>query len=282
MLVGCGEVGSAIKKIEEQANNTVYVFEKGNHPKVNDYEFCHICIPYSKQFERIVLEYMIINKPKYTIIHSTVPPGTTKNIENSTNMPIVHSFIRGVHPDLHNSIKTFVKYVGGEKKYVDKSIKHLESIGIPCHSLSDAKTSEYAKLLSTTYYSLNIAYAKYCDNLCKKEGLKYEEVYTLPNITYNNGYKKLGKKHVIRPVLYPPKDGIGGHCCIENAIVLHKLNNDKLIKNILKLGKDSDLKFKDNAWLYCEHIVKEKSTSEIAKKFNVNKNIVEYYCKALK
>jgi hypothetical protein len=52
---------------------------------------------------------------------------------------------------------------------------------------------------------------------CKKYGLEFEEVYSLSNITYNEGYSDLNMEHVVRPVLrnYPGK--IGGHCVIPNA-----------------------------------------------------------------
>ena len=42
------------------------------------------------------------------------------------------------------------------------------------------------------------------------------QVYTWANETYNQGYKELGKENVIRPVLFPPKGEIGGHCVVPN------------------------------------------------------------------
>ena len=49
------------------------------------------------------------------------------------------------------------------------------------------------------------------------------------NHTYNEGYKKLGKTYVVRPVLYPT-DKIGGHCIIPNAKLLPRT---KLIDGLL-------------------------------------------------
>ena len=53
------------------------------------------------------------------------------------------------------------------------------------------------------------------------------------NKTYNEGYKKIGKKNVIRPVLYPPKGGITGHCVIPNAKILRKRFKSRALDLIL-------------------------------------------------
>jgi len=56
--------------------------------------------------------------------------------------------------------------------------------------------------------------------MCDKYGLSYENVYTWSNETYNDGYSKLSKTNVIRPVLLPPKGKSGGHCIGNNYKLL--------------------------------------------------------------
>jgi len=60
--------------------------------------------------------------------------------------------------------------------------------------------------------------------------LQYDEVYTHPNNTYNEGYEELGMPNVRRPVLYPPEGKIGGHCIAPNFELLP----DSLLKRMAK------------------------------------------------
>ena len=59
--------------------------------------------------------------------------------------------------------------------------------------------------------------------LCDQIGADFDEAVTDFNETYNSGYDQLGKKNVIRPVLFPPDGPIGGHCVIPNAKLLEKI-----------------------------------------------------------
>lgn len=45
-------------------------------------------------------------------------------------------------------------------------------------------------------------------------------------------YKKLKMPHVIRPVLYPPKNSIGGHCIVPNMEALSKIFKSKALELI--------------------------------------------------
>jgi hypothetical protein len=65
-----------------------------------------------------------------------------------------------------------------------------------------------------------IAFHAEINSLCDEMGLGFEEVMTEWNQEYNEGYKKLGMDHVVRPVLNPPEGSIGGHCIIPNAKLL--------------------------------------------------------------
>ncbi len=85
-----------------------------------------------------------------------------------------------------------------------------------------AETTEALKLFDTEYYRTCIEFAHRVNRFCEKHGLIFSEVYTIPNITYNEGYTELGHPEYVRPVLQPIMTEIGGHCL---------LPNQKLIKN---------------------------------------------------
>ena len=85
-----------------------------------------------------------------------------------------------------------------------------------------------AKLLSTTYYGMCIAYTEEMGKMCDQTGADFDIVVEDWNNTYNEGYKKLNKPNVVRPVLFRIPDGqkIGGHCVVPNAILLKKMFPD--------------------------------------------------------
>jgi len=134
---------------------------------------------------------------------------------------VVHSPVRGIHPHLYEGIKTFLKYIGTDDKKAGQMAKrHLESLGIKTKVFFPAMTTEIGKLLDTTYYGLSIAWHGEMAKICEKARVDFGKAVIDFNETYNEGYTKLGKRNVIRPVLYPPKNGISGHCIIPNAEVL--------------------------------------------------------------
>lgn len=226
-ILGYGEIGKAIAKFY-------------HNPKIKDLdrddglkgvEILHICIPWSNNFVKIVKKEIKTIKQKLTIIHSTIAPGTTKELGGM----VVHSPVRGDHPQLYKGIKTFVKYIGTDnKKAGNLAKKHLEGLGIKTEVFTPSTTTELGKLFDTSYYGVCIAWHGEMEKICDKFGVNFENAVTDFNKTYNQGYKRLGKKNVIRPALYPPKNGIGGHCVVPNAEILKKHHNSKALDIILE------------------------------------------------
>src|SRR5690348_8438572 len=106
LVIGNGEVGSALREILA-ADIMDLNFQQLSSDR---YEFLHICFPYKdSSFLSAVKTYQDRFGPRLTIIHSTVPVGTTSRLD------AVHSPIRGVHPFMTQGIRTFVKYFGGPK-----------------------------------------------------------------------------------------------------------------------------------------------------------------------
>lgn len=225
-ILGFGEVGQAIAKFYKKPR----IKSLGKDDRLEGVEILHICIPWSNNFIKIVKSEIKKTQPALSIIHSTVAPGTTKEIGGM----VVHSPIRGIHPHLFRGIKTFVKYIGADNKEAGRlAQKHLESLGIKTKVFLPSCVTEIGKLLDTTYYGLCIAWHGEMKKVCRKLGISFEEAASDFNQTYNEGYKKLKKTNVLRPVLYAPKNGIGGHCVISNAEILKKYFKSKAIDLIL-------------------------------------------------
>ncbi|MFH1714295.1 MAG: hypothetical protein ABH831_01765 [Candidatus Nealsonbacteria bacterium] len=225
-ILGFGEVGQAIAKF--------YKFPLVKDLKRDDglkgVEILHICLPWSNKFINIVKAEIRRVKPKLTIIHSTVLPGTTKKIGGM----VVHSPIRGMHPNLFPGIKTFLKYIGTDNKKAGKLAKaHLEGLRIKTEVFQPSVTTEIGKLLDTSYYAICIAWHGEMKKMCDKLKVDFNKAVVDFNESYNEGYKKLSRKNVIRPVLYSPKKGITGHCLIPNAEILKQHFKSRALDLIL-------------------------------------------------
>lgn len=229
-ILGYGEVGQAVAKFYKNPRIKDLKRDDG----IIGVDILNICIPWSDKFIGIVEKEIRTAKPKLIIIHSTVAPATTKKLAQKFNGMVVHSPVRGVHPNLHEGIKTFVKYIGAENERAGQSAKkHLESLGIKTKVFYPSITTELGKLLDTTYYGICIAWHGEMKKICDKEGINFDEVVTEFNNTYNEGYTKLGKKNVVRPVLLAPKGGIGGHCVVSNVKILKKYYQSKAFDLVL-------------------------------------------------
>lgn len=204
LIIGNGEVGKAISNIF----NCEAIDKIENDCKETYYNIIHICFPYSDIFEEEVKKYQIIFNPKYTVIHSTVPVGTSRKLN------AIHSPIRGIHPNLEEGIRTFDKFIGGEK--ASEIAEEFKRAGLKVTLFDNPETTEAMKLFDTEYYRVCIEFAHRVKRYCDKHNLNYSEVYRLANITYNQGYARLEHPEFIRPVLEPIMKEIGGHCVMPN------------------------------------------------------------------
>jgi len=230
-ILGYGEVGQAVAKLYKKPRIKDLKRDDG----LRGVDVLNVCIPFNKDFEKIVKKEIKEIKPRLVIIHSTVAPGTTKELSKIFKGKVVHSPIRGVHPSLYEGIKTFVKYIGADnKKSGALAKKHLEGVGIKTKVFYPSITTEIGKILDTTYYGVCIAWHKEMKEICDKFKINFNEAVTDFNKTYNEGYIKLGKKNVVRPVLYADNKKIGGHCIIPNAKILSRYLKSKAIDLVLK------------------------------------------------
>jgi len=230
-IIGYGEVGQALNKVYDKNQVKAYIKDLNKDDGLEGCEILHVCIPYNEDFSTSTCSYIERYQPKYTIIHSTVPPSTTEKVTELTGCKVAHSPVRGIHPELLEGLLTFEKYIGADFDS-GEIVEHFNSLGIKTRATS-SRTSEIAKLLSTTYYGICIAWHGEMKKICDELNVNFEEAVTEWNKDYNKSYKKLGKENVVRPVLYPPNK-IGGHCVIPNTKILKKHLDSKAIDLILE------------------------------------------------
>jgi UDP-N-acetyl-D-mannosaminuronate dehydrogenase len=237
-ILGFGEIGKAIYQIyQNKSDYDLYVKDLNRDDGLVNIDVLNVSIPQvdENKFVDIVSENIKTSNAKIVIIHSTISVGVTSKIkEANSNTIIAHSPCRGVHPNLYEGLLTFEKLIGSpDKSDALKIERHLSQLGIKTYVCVNSETSELAKLLDTSYYGLCIAYHGEAQKACEKFGASFEEAMTFYNKTYNNGYAILNKSNVIRPVLTPPQEGIGGHCVIQNAELLSKQFNSTALEFIL-------------------------------------------------
>lgn len=209
LIIGGGEVGTALSRVLKDYSPDIQDIDNWLE---GGYEIMHVCIPWSDNFYWEVKKYKAKFDPKYTVIHSTVPPGTSRSLG------ALHSPIRGCHPYLEESIKTFEKFIGGGS--ASDVADYFRRVGIKIILCDKQETTELGKLLDTEYYRTVIEFVKRSKELSDQYSVPFHEAYTLFNLTYNEGYTKLGHPEYVRPTLQAIMKEIGGHCLLPNKRIL--------------------------------------------------------------
>ena len=216
-----GEIGSALFSVIKHSGKYNVLGKDVKDVEVkDDINIMHICIPFLDNFVDVVDDYVSKYNPELVIINSTVSPGTTKQIYEKCKCKLVHSPVRGKHPNIDEGLVKAVKFIGPlDEISADMAKEHFESLGIKTEVLKSPMETELGKLFSTTYYALCIAYHQEMERICKKYNADFNQTVTRFNETYNDLCKKINPK-VPRPVLFPGP--IGGHCLMPNIKLLKK------------------------------------------------------------
>jgi len=236
IILGMGEVGDTLFDLLIERGFDCIGIDIDNskcknyseNSTIENPEYLHVCLSGElTEFEDIISNWVSKLKDlKVIIIHSTVKPGTTKNIQEKSKVPVLFSPIRGVHKRFLEDIKKYTKFIASDDKQLAPEIKSdLEKRFQKIDWMSTTKTAELAKILvDTTYYGWLINYAQITKMICEKEGVDFDEMWKFANEIHEN----LGN----RPKMYPGI--IGGHCVIPN-LSLVKYDDLDIIKKINEL-----------------------------------------------
>ena len=236
IVLGMGEVGETLFDLLVERGIDCIGIDLDNskcknyseNTKIGNPEYLHVCLPGElTQFVEITSNWISkIDGVKVVLIHSTIKPGTTKNIQEKSKIPVLFSPVRGVHKRFLDDIKKYTKFISSDDKQVDSKIKlDMEKRFEKIDWMSSTKTAELAKILvDTTYYGWLINYAQITKMICEKEGVDFDEMWKFAAEIHEN----LGN----RPKMYPGI--IGGHCVIPNLSLVEYENLD-MIKKINEL-----------------------------------------------
>lgn len=234
IIVGYGEIGKAVREVFCDTGNPFDIVDLDINefdPK-KKYQWMHVAIPYSKDFVQIVNNYVDTIKPYGTIIHSTVPVGTTRKIKGRR----YHAPVRGRHADLARGIKSYEMFVSAENMPDQQDILvYFSSRGIVCNAYAYFEITEAAKLLSLLQYGINIEFARYAKKLCEKHDLDYDFVVKKYSESYNRGIQ-YDNPLLAKTILEPPEGKIGGHCVLPAIQILNNDVEEGILKRILELN----------------------------------------------
>jgi UDP-N-acetyl-D-mannosaminuronate dehydrogenase len=223
-VIGLGETGGALYEVLSE------VYPHVGRVDIKDwevsipakYDIINICIPYSEDFVKIAEDYRKLFSPKLIIIHSTVPIGTTSKIKDA-----VHSPILGRHFQMKHDIRTFMKWIGGER--AGEASDYLGKALVWTKCVPTSEETEAMKLMCLATYGASIAMAQYKKDICDTYGFSYDDVQEWDRY-YNAGVDY----HLRRPILSSPEGHIGGHCVVQNAKVLNEQHPNPILGEILK------------------------------------------------
>jgi UDP-N-acetyl-D-mannosaminuronate dehydrogenase len=254
LVVGLGEIGCTLfDLLKENAAFTVYGIDSDEtkmHATHQDpsklpkeVDIMQICLPCKNQekFVAIVVDYAKRFKPKLLIINSTVPPGTTKKVQQAYKCLIAHSPARGVHKSPEHmkwELKRWTKYVGGtDVEAAEAACKHFEKLGLKVKKLKSCLETELAKLFETTYRAWMIACFQEMHRISRAFDADFDDVVDFLEDTH--------RVRLDRPIMFP--GFIGGHCLIPNTELLLQSYDSEFLKLILKSNQKRKEEIKNKA-----------------------------------
>ena len=241
LILGMGEVGSTLFDLLSERGFTCVGIdikksrERDLETSNKKPQFLHVCLPGElDKFAETVLGKINNNQNlKAVIIHSTVKPGTTKSIQDKTNIPVFYSPVRGVHKRFLEDIRRYTKFVACDLEIDGKIKSEIKNRFKKVQWMSKTKIAELAKILvDTTYYGWLINYAQITKMICDKEEIDFNEMWKFSDEIQ----EFLGN----RPKMFPGI--IGGHCVIPNLDLID-YEELKTISNVNDLFK----KFKEKS-----------------------------------
>jgi len=239
LVVGLGEVGrSLLEVVRESGEFDVYGYDVDPDRMreiaiteiPEEVDVMHMCYPCAEkgEFVRDTVGYMNRFKPGLTIIESTVPPGITLKVYESTRRFTAHSPIRGVHLNVENmkqELKSWTKYVGGvNPESAERARIHFERLGLRVIILRSSLETELAKLFETTYRALMIAWFQEMHRISMDCEADFDQIVSFLEDTH--------RVRLDRPIFFPSV--IGGHCLIQNAEMLLESYDSKFVELILE------------------------------------------------
>lgn len=232
-IIGQGFVGSAIREgLNKHHDTLTYDLDpdkcNSTHEEVcNNSEIVFICVPTpmrvdgscdTRILENAINEVHLACKPKaifpIIVIKSTVPPGTTKRINEKYNdMAVLFSpeFLTEANSfkDFENQSRIIIGSHEDTKEEALKIKKMFRNVFLPLFTeivIVDSKEAEMCKYFINCFLATKVTFANQMFQVCLDNDIDFKKVVNMSLLD-----KRIGKSHLSVPG--PDGDlGFGGHC----------------------------------------------------------------------
>ena len=118
VVAGLGEIGLPILKLISKKENAIgydlnkKLMNEKNYKKFENSKtrFLHIAIPVTENFNSNVIQLNKKFQPECIVIHSTISPGTTEQLQKKLKTPLIFSATRGIHKRMLKDLQRYTKF----------------------------------------------------------------------------------------------------------------------------------------------------------------------------
>lgn len=209
VVAGLGEVGRPLMNILARTYECVGI-DVDPVSIEGPVSVLHICYPFQiPRYVRTTADYMLRLQPALTVIHSTVPPGTTRQVQDEVpGGRLAYSPVRGKHARMEQDMKRYRKFVAGLSPQAETAaLDHLHRAGFETATFPSPEIAELAKLLETTYLGVLIAWTQEMERLAAQYGGGFRDVNRF-----------VEEVDFLPAQIFPGV--IGGHCVLPNIALL--------------------------------------------------------------
>ena len=242
LLIGFGEVGQALHQVLGERRE-FYIVDpaKGYQPEAGDsteVQWAHVAIPYTDAFRPVVIEMIRKWKPEVTVLHSTLPVGTTRQLDKDQDYQtrLVYSPVRGRHPNLARYLRDFPKWYSTDYsgEMDERVTAYFAAAGIQTRKAPSYEWLEWAKLVETFTYGYNLVLWQELERqVTKIPGNKHANLTALKNWLHEKKRMYDGDLGYV-PIYDLVPGPIGGHCVTSNWDLLEPMMDPDLYKFLVK------------------------------------------------
>ncbi len=208
IVAGLGEVGRPLLRILSRSYDCrgIDVESLGVESPCS---VLHVCYPFQiNDFIATTVTYVDKYRPKLTIINSTVAVGTTREVQERVDSPVVYSPVRGKHAKMEEDMLRYQKFVAGiDSQATELANQHFVVAGFKTATFPSPEAGELSKLLETTWLGILVGWAQEVERMAAQCGASYDEVNAfIKEIDY------------LPTKVFPGH--ISGHCVMPNIAIL--------------------------------------------------------------
>lgn len=240
LVIGCGVVGSNVKKVLDKAHNVdivdKYKPELTTYDKNKIYDFAYICVdtPYNEINTCDITEVLNAvndNKANYYVIKSTILPGTTDYIIEQTKKNVVFSpeFYGGTQHC--NNFDFGFTIIGGAKEDCIEVQQMLQNVFDARHKfrLTDAKTAELVKYMENSYLATKVTFCNAFYRIAEHYNINYEDVRELVTLD-----PRIDASHTF---VYRDHPYYDSHCLNKDIRAIAEDSNSQFLKFINSINE---------------------------------------------